>query len=69
MSLLEFIHKWEAPEENRLRLLVTAFFERDERTIRKWMNEQTPRYARWVLDQINKEWERNGRNYAIFFQD
>jgi hypothetical protein len=65
MSLLEFIHKWESTEENRLRLLVTAFFERDERTIRRWMSE-TPRYAKWVLARINEEWEKNGRDYAIF---
>lgn len=67
MSLQEFIHKWESPDENRLRLLITAFFERDERTIRKWMKE-TPRYAKWILDKINEDWERNGRDYAIFFK-
>lgn len=67
MSLLEFIHKWESAEENKLRLLITAFFERDERTIRRWMSK-TPRYARWVLARINEEWEKNGRDYAIFFK-
>ncbi|WP_414589244.1 hypothetical protein [Scytonema sp. PCC 10023] len=65
MNLLEFVHKWEAPNENKLRSLLCAFFEKDPRTLRNWQ-KKTPREVQWILDRIDKDWQKTGRDYSVF---
>ncbi|WP_341528515.1 hypothetical protein [Nostoc sp. UHCC 0302] len=67
MSLLEFLNKWELSQDYEIINLLAAFFERDTRTIQRWQ-QKTPRYARWVLNQVNKAWEESGKSYQIFFE-
>lgn len=72
MNLLDFLNKWagnDAETEQKLKGLLSTFFERDPRTIRNWVNN-TPQYVRWNLKKLDKEWEQLGRiNYAVFFED
>jgi hypothetical protein len=66
MDLTDFLHKWEG--ERNLTPLITAWFDRDPRTIRLW-KRKTPRYVRFVLSLVDREWEkRGGRDDLIFFE-
>ncbi|BAZ33761.1 hypothetical protein NIES4074_62750 (plasmid) [Cylindrospermum sp. NIES-4074] len=67
MTLLEFLTKWELSQDCEIMNILAAFFERDTRTIQRWQT-RTPRYAQWVLKQINKSWEESGKSYQIFFE-
>lgn len=66
MTLNEFYKKWELVEDAQIKGLLAAFFERDERTIRRW-KEKTPYYVQWCLKEISKKWESSGKSYRIFF--
>lgn len=72
MNLIEFLAKWageDAETEQKIKASLSAFFDRDPRTIRNWLNK-TPQYVRWNLKRLDKEWEQLGKiNYAIFFDD
>lgn len=66
MTLNEFYAKWQLDHDTKIKGLLSAFFERDERTIRRWRNK-TPYYVQWCLKEISKKWEESGKSYRIFF--
>ena len=66
MTLLEFLAKWGLSQDCEIFNLLAAFFERDIRTIQRWQ-QKTPRYARWILSEVNTKWEESGKTYRIFF--
>jgi hypothetical protein len=66
MNLQDFLYKWEPEAENRLTVLLTQWFQRDQRTMRNW-RKSTPRPAQLALALLDRQWTEKGKSYTIFF--